>query len=113
MCSPSSSAPRGLRFRFTRRSFVSDPRKGPRLRPADRAILGPPRGPSSDAIWCPDIAVESPELWVIPRLVVLAGPDQVRPLGLRRSSSPGGPVRRANRCDTIMQEAKHQVKGYF
>jgi hypothetical protein len=36
-----------------------------------------------------------PELWVIPRIVVRSDPDQARPPGLRQSSSPGGPDRRA------------------
>jgi hypothetical protein len=41
------------------------------------------------------IAAIGPKLWFIPRIVVHPGPDQARPCGLRRSSSPGGPERRA------------------
>ena len=55
----------------------------------------------------------APELWFIPRLVVLPGPGQTRLRGLRRSSSSGGPVRRAIRCVNIMYGVKLQVKGYF
>ena len=53
------------------------------------------------------------ELCIIPRLVVLPDPDQARPRGLRRPSSPGGPDRRAIRCVITMPATKHQVKRYF
>ena len=59
------------------------------------------------------IAAIGPKLWFIPRLVVHPGPDQARPCGLRRSSSPGGPDRRANRCDEYLERRKTPGQGVF